>query len=103
MKETPWHMKQGGAQTLFQNYQGRVDFYYADLIKNLKYMTDNQQLSLYPSAIRSSIFHLPPLLKETLYESAGFFSFMASSFLEWPLREEVLNTMLSVQVQILQE
>ena len=62
MKETIWHMKQGGAQTLFQNYQGRVDFYYADLIKNLKYITDNQQLSIYPSAIRSSIFHLSPLL-----------------------------------------
>ena len=65
MKETTWHMKQGGAQTLFQNYQGRVDFYYADLIKNLKYMTDNQRLSLYPSTNRSSIFHLSPLLKRT--------------------------------------
>ena len=72
MKETTWHMKQGGAQTLFQNYQGRVDFYYADLIKNLKYMTDNQQLSLYPSEIRSSIFHLSPLQRKAWYEVPGF-------------------------------
>jgi len=84
MKETTWHMKQGGAQTLFQNYQGRVDFYYADLIKNLKYMTDNQQLSLYPSAIRSSIFgfaelkvHLSPLLRK---EPLGLINNKLTSF-----------------------
>jgi hypothetical protein len=79
MKETTWHMKQGGAQTLFQNYQGRVDFYYADLIKNLKYMTDNQQLSLYPSPNRSSIFHLSPperKLTQSVYLKLVAFSFM---------------------------
>ena len=59
MKETTWHMKQGGAQTLFQNYQGRVDFYYADLIKNLKYMTDNQQLSISFSNSKFDISSIP--------------------------------------------